>query len=145
MAAIAGASLLVFAASLALPALRLADGQAVPGWRLLVWGWFGLLTGDLPWFANLIYAVALACFVNRSWDLAWRLAAASALFGSLSMLVGDWWFDSADHRAVVGLGPAFYVWQAAFLLLAASAWAFTQGDVGSVMARREDGACNSAI
>src|SRR5262245_41404960 len=53
-------SALCFVASLPMPALLFAHDPPVKGITTLLWGWWGLVKGDFPWFANPLYAAALA-------------------------------------------------------------------------------------
>jgi hypothetical protein len=48
-------SLSLFIASLAMPALQFRQHPPVLGLTTLLWGWWGVFTGDFPWFANGAY------------------------------------------------------------------------------------------
>ena len=48
-------SLSPFIASLAMPALEFRQHPPVRRLTTLLWGWWGVLTGDFPWFANATY------------------------------------------------------------------------------------------
>jgi len=59
------ASLALFLASLGLPALEFATREPVRGSVALCWGWWGVLTGDFPWFANPLYFASLTLALMR--------------------------------------------------------------------------------
>ena len=111
------ASLALFLASLFFPALRFQDHSPVSGGQALAWGWWGLLTGDLAWFANPAYLAGLILISRRRVGGA-RIAAVGALgLASLSVLAGEWWFNEGSGTPITGLGLAFYIWMASLASL----------------------------
>jgi hypothetical protein len=111
------ASLALFMASLALPALEFADHEPERGHVLLLWGWWGFLTGDFPWLANPLYLVALI-FAGLGRRTISQLFSGSAFaVGLLSLRVSKWYFNEANATPIENLGSAFYFWMASFLVL----------------------------
>lgn len=113
----AASSLAIYIASLGMPALEFAAHPPVRGIEALCWGWWGILTGDFPWFANPLYftALLLAWFGKES--LGRIFCGVSLALGMLSLLVRAWWFNEGSSTPVERLGSAFYFWMASFLVL----------------------------
>lgn len=111
------ASLALFLASLGLPALEFATREPVRGCVALCWGWWGVLTGDFPWFANPLYFAALTLALMRKRAMSQLLCVLALGVGMLSLRVRAWWFDESKATPVEKLGPAFFFWMASFLVL----------------------------
>ena len=110
-------SLALFIASLGMPALQFREHSSVRGLTTLLWGWWGVVTGDFPWFANPAYftAVFFACLKQR---VVAMICCAFALgLGSLSHSVREWYFNEAGGTPVHRLGAAYYLWMASFAAL----------------------------
>ena len=119
-----GAKWLVLAASgscylaaLPCPALLFTLDPPVRGITTLLWGWWGLVTGDFPWLANPMYFVALLLVALSSNKMALLLCAVAIGIGARSLLVEQWYFNEAQGTPVTGLGLAFYLWMASFVVL----------------------------
>jgi len=110
-------SLSLFMASLGMPALVFREHSPVRGLTTLLWGWWGVATGDFPWFANVAYfaAVLFACLKQRT--VAMTCCAIALGLGSLSHLVHSWYFNEAGGTPVDRLGAAYYFWMASFAAL----------------------------
>ena len=110
-------SLSLFIASLAMPALEFRQHPPVRGLTTLLWGWWGVLTGDFPWFANAAYFAGLlfASLKQRAVSMACCVIALG--LGSLSYWVRAWYFNEAGGTPVANLGPAYYFWMASFTAL----------------------------
>lgn len=107
---------MLFLVSLALPGLVLETSETVAGWRLLLTAWYGLLVLQVAWLANPLFIVALVLAARRRPQAA-RVLAAGAFGIGLFSFTADIWI--ANHVRITGLGAGFYVWMAAFALLAA--------------------------
>jgi len=110
-------SLSLFMASLGMPALVFREHSPVRGLTTLLWGWWGVATGDFPWFANVAYfaAVFFACLKQRTVAV---ICCASALgLGLLSHRVRLWYFNEAGGTPIERLGAAYYFWMASFAVL----------------------------
>lgn len=108
-------ALVLYAISLTLPGLHLVDGEHVEGWRLLLTAWYGFLVLEFAWLSNPLFLFGLyQGFKNRPLS--------AGIFGTLACLVGllscraEIWI--ANHTRISELGLGFYVWMAAFFLLA---------------------------
>lgn len=111
------ASFALYLASLGIPALLFANHEPVSGATTLIWGWFGLLSFDLPWLANPLYFVAVV-LASRSKHSASQVCCAIALgVGLLSFRVRHWYFNEGSATPIEKLGPAFYFWMASFAVL----------------------------
>jgi hypothetical protein len=112
-----GLALLLYAISLALPGLHLRDYPPVEGYRILLTGWYGLMVLQVAWLANPLFAAAAIAAIRHRPRLAFGLAAAAFGIGLLSFTATNW---IAHHAYIERLGAGFYVWMAAFLVLAAT-------------------------
>ncbi|WP_052572775.1 hypothetical protein [Haloferula sp. BvORR071] len=111
------ASLVLFGVSLALPALRFVHQPAVRGYTLLCWGWWGMLTGDFPWFANPVYfAGLLACRFHKP-RLAFIFSGLCIPIGLLTLGVDEWYFNEGSGTPINGFGLAFPAWLLSFIAL----------------------------
>ena len=108
---------LSYLSALPMPALLFSGHPPVMGITTLLWGWWGVLTGDVPWFANLLYFLALGLVFLRFYKSAQLLSALALTFGCSSLYVRQWFFNEAGGTPVIGLGLAFYLWMASFALL----------------------------
>lgn len=114
------AVLIVWLASLALPALQTAGGQSLDGFEMLVRGWTGFRSGVVSWYANPLLVIAVI--------LAWRRRERSALAVSgLALLLALSSFAAGATARWAGvLVPdfgfriGFYVWLTAHLGLVAT-------------------------
>lgn len=115
------ASVLVYVASLFLPAVH-GGGTYLVG---LTIGILGFLTADsYAWYSNILYFFAILAFLFRRHKWAFSLSVAAALLGLDTFRLSQFQIDSAGYRVPVDhVGLAFYVWEAAFLILAMAAWA----------------------
>jgi hypothetical protein len=110
-------SLTLFIASLGMPALEFANHEPVRGITALLWGWWGLLTFDFPWLANLFYFMVLILVFTRNRRIVQIFSAMAFVVGLLSLRVQAWWFYEGSSTPVKKLGPAFYFWMASFAAL----------------------------
>jgi hypothetical protein len=92
-------------------------GRALSGTFVLAQGWMGVFTGDLAWFANPLYVVALMLVMLKCYRATILIAAACAAIGLLSYGAEAWWFAENKGTSIDSLGPAFKVWEISFLLL----------------------------
>lgn len=114
------AALGLYITSLFLPGLYLLDFDPATGWDILMRGWFGVFILEIPWTSNLIFAAAIIMTVLERPRIAGYLASAAFIIGLLSFRSTIWVFHNAY---ITGLGSGFYVWMAAFLILALSSFA----------------------
>lgn len=109
------AALGLFAVSLALPGLHLVDGEVVPGWRLLLTAWYGFLVLEFPWLANPLFVIGMVLLPLGRIRPAAVFGLAAFAVGLLSLRSKIW---IAHHTPIDHLGLGFYVWMAAFAVLA---------------------------
>ena len=116
------AAFLLFVISLALPGLHLADGHREYGWVQLVFGWWvGVLIFEPAWFANPLFMIGMVYLRNGSERTAGILGLAALAFGGLSYRADNWIGGATEDvfvNRITALGAGFYVWMAAFLVLA---------------------------
>ena len=110
-------SLSFFIASLALRALEFRQHPPVRGLTTLLWGWWGVLTGDFPWFANAAYFAGVLFASLKQRAVAMTCCGIALGLGSLSHWVGAWYFNEAGGTPVERLGAAYYLWMASFAVL----------------------------
>lgn len=106
-----------FVSSLLLPAFMFERRESLLGYEALMWGWWGALTFDLGWFANIAYFYGIrAGYLDRQAHA--RVASVLALaIGLTSIRTKEWWFNEAAPTPILELGPAFNVWLLSFGLL----------------------------
>ena len=110
-------SLFLFIASLGMPALEFREHPPVRGLTSLLWGWWGVITGDFPWFANPAYFAAVFFAFLRQRAVAMIFCALALGLGSLSHWVREWYFNEAGGTPVDKLGTAYYFWMTSFAAL----------------------------
>jgi hypothetical protein len=112
-------SLCLYGIALFLPALEFEAHAPVKGITTLLWGWWGLLTYDFPWLANIAYFIAIAQISMGKHAAALKYGIAAVALGLLSLLVRKWFFNEAEATPVKNLGSAFYCWMGSFVALLA--------------------------
>lgn len=116
----------LYIVSLALPGLHLLNYDPVSGWRLLLTAWYGFLIFEIPWLANIFFFVGVFMLRNdRTYRYAGFLGLAAFTVGLLSLRSKIW---IAHHANIEYLGVGFYVWMAAFLVLASFVWVPNQAN-----------------
>ena len=120
---IIGSATSLFALSLFLPALLFKSHDPLSGAHVLTWGWLGVLTLDIAWFANPAFVFASYAFLQRNFGRARIFAGGSLLLGALSFFAKEWWFNEGSGTPITGLGAAFYIWLMSFAVLFAGSWA----------------------
>ena len=108
---------LCYLAALPTSALHFANHSPVKGITTLLWGWWGVLTGDIPWLANPLYFVALVLILLGCYKSGQLLCALALVLGVRSFYVEKWFFNEAEGTPVTSLGLAFYLWMASFVIL----------------------------
>ena len=111
------ASIACFVAACCSPALLFAHDPPVRGITTLLWGWWGLVKGDLPWLANPIYFGALALAWKKKYLLAMAMSAVAISLGLRSLQVKEWFFNEAGGTPIAALGIGFHFWIASFGIL----------------------------
>jgi len=114
------AAVALYATSLALPGLYLEGHDPAYGWDILMRGWFGIAILEIAWISNILFAAALAATLMEKSMAAGCIASAAFLIGLLSLRATTWVFHNAP---ITGLGSGFYVWMAAFTILAVGSFA----------------------
>ena len=111
---IAGLGLLLFFTSLAMPAMRLDNGEVWPGSQVLMSGWLGPFIGQFGWYANPFFVTAVVfIFLRRAgWAAAFTVLALVFAVTSGMILNAVIPLDEANVRKakMIGFGPGFYVW-----------------------------------
>ena len=108
---------LCYMAALPTAALHFANHPPVKGITTLLWGWWGVLTGDVPWLANPLYFVALVLVLLGCYKSSQLLCVLALALGMRSLSVEKWYFNEAEGTPVTALGLAFYLWMASFAIL----------------------------
>ena len=112
------ASVMLYLASLALPALLFAQHVPLSGLDVLAWGWWGLLTWDPAWYANPAYVTTIVLIAMRRFGAALVAGAFAVLVGISSFFAQAWWFNEGSGTPITALGTGFYVWLLALALAA---------------------------
>ncbi len=114
---VALASGISYLAALPTPALHFANHSPVKGITTLLAGWWGVITGDIPWFANPVYFLALVLMLLGCYKSSQLLCALALGLGVRSVYVEQWFFNEAGGTPITALGLAFYLWVASFVIL----------------------------
>jgi hypothetical protein len=107
----------LYAASLLMPALRVAGGPVMNGAELLVRGWEGITRGVLAWYANPAFAVAFALTWLRRDRAAAAVSALALLLAATTAAVEATLALQMSRVPALVLLPGFYVWLAAVVVL----------------------------
>jgi hypothetical protein len=121
-----GAVALLWAAALALPALRIRGGPVLDGADLLLRGWQGASRGIFAWYANPLFAAALG-LAALGRDGAAALLSLLALGLALSSLALEPLLRlRMSSVPEIDFSAGLYVWLAAIFVLAlrSSLWAY---------------------
>jgi hypothetical protein len=107
------ASALLYAVSLVLPAIAetYPDGMRIDeqGYLILAMGWMGILIGQVAWFANPIWLLAVILFWRRRWKGAARASVAAVLLGAVSFALYSTGLPS-DSGATIRSGLLIGFW-----------------------------------
>lgn len=114
------AAIALYVTSLTLPGLHLEGHDPAYGWDILMRGWLGIAILEIAWISNILFAVALVATLMEKPVHAAYIATAAFLIGLTSLRSTIWVFH---HAPITGLGPGFYVWMAAFAILALGSFA----------------------
>lgn len=112
-------SILLYSASLFLPAFHFQHADPVFGYTLLLWGWWGLLLLNPAWLANVAYPIALLSFYSRRYERSVIAAFITAALGLASVFANEW---GQNGTPIKHLGVAFYLREASFLVLFGGAY-----------------------
>lgn len=109
---------LLWLSSAAFPALAHPKEEETLGGKLLLVGWAGIQhmmqePGYLGWIANPIFALAVLAMMGGWYGTALISSACAAGLAALSFRLVPSNVAPGLHKAIVGVGPGFYVWQAA--------------------------------
>jgi hypothetical protein len=121
---VVSASVVLFALSLVLPALGEGElGVRVePGYMILGTGYFGVLFGQLAWFANPLWVAGLVYLIRRRWKAAAICASLAVVLAAESFLLYSTGFPSDSGATIpVRLLAGFWVWWSSLWVLAAGA------------------------
>jgi hypothetical protein len=107
-----------FLASLCLPSIMFASHSPVFGITVLLWGWWGVLSGgNFAWFANFLFLSGIAGFRDKEYLLAAITGTLAIPLALTSFYAKEWWFNEGFGTPISGLGPGFYLWILGMLTL----------------------------
>lgn len=113
----------LWAASLGLPAIRVAGGPELDGLDVLVQGWRGASVGVFAWYSNPLFAVALLAAVLR-WPRAAGVASGVGLVLALTSFAASSLAQSTGGAAPeLAFGIGFYLWLLPQAVLCGWCWA----------------------
>ncbi len=136
--AVSSAAIVLYVASLGLPALEFKADPAVAGWGTLVAGWVGVVMLQPAWLANPVFFHALILFWRREYYRARNRCVVAILLALTSYFCREWYFNEAYGTPVVGLGAGFYVWVLSFITLALGIRFWINPAVLAIEAKREE-------
>ncbi|MBK1853272.1 hypothetical protein FE845_18145 [Marinobacter sp. 1-4A] len=110
-----GLCIALFGLSLLFPALIFEHREPLLGIQVLLSGWWGFLTFDFAWFANIAFFFALSQISRGVYGKALVANIFAIVLGLLSFLADEWWFNEGSGTEIIGLGVGFYIWMAAFI------------------------------
>ena len=103
--------------SLFLPAILFHSHDSLPGYHILAWGWWGVLSLNFAWFANPCYLFSMYYYHSKNYKLAGILSLVAVCLALMSLLAKKWWFNEGNSTAIAGLGSGFYIWFVSLLIL----------------------------
>ena len=122
---------LLFAASLGFPVFYfppetyLVGGQRaaseVPGWKVLLWGWDGMVRYNSPptfqghaaWLANPCFLLGMILLMRQRYRAASIVGAVTLAVALTSFRLTHTWIDPGSQRTLIGYGPGFFLWLSA--------------------------------
>lgn len=107
--------ILLYLVCLLFPGLHLVGGDVIEGWRLLLTAWYGFLVLEFAWLANVVFIFGIVAHLLKA-DKAAGFAGIGAFAIGLLSLRSTHWISNYEHISHLGLG--FYIWMAAFIVLA---------------------------
>jgi hypothetical protein len=113
---LASIAAMLYLGSLGLPALLFERHEPLPGYHVLLWGWWGILAGSIAWFANPAIFLAARMFLRGRLRLASVLSLVATLLSATSPYAKEWWFSEAAGTRIIGLGLGFRLWVASFVV-----------------------------
>jgi hypothetical protein len=129
---IAAASLVLYTAAFALPALRFTydngEVRVMPGWEAAFLGWAALLVYNFGWLANFVYVPGVLLVAIGWWTLAAAFGVTAALLALQSLMLFGVTM-AADEGGVrkmslTGLEAGYFAWLTAIAAIAiGSIWA----------------------
>ncbi len=99
------------------PALLFEQHDALQGFEVLMLGWLGVLSADFAWFANPMFALSLVFLLLGHPRKSAATSAVGFAIGLLAVFAKEWWFNEGSGTPIKGLGSAYYVWMASFVVL----------------------------
>ena len=114
----------LWAASLALPAVRVAGGPDLDGFDILRQGWQGARAGVFAWYANPLFVIAV-CMGLFAWQRCAGVISGLALVLALtSFAASELAQGSGTAATALFFDIGFYLWLAAQMGLLLWSWAF---------------------
>ncbi len=99
--------------------LSVVEQTELRGYLVLALGWYGVVTGEMGWFANLVFFVGVAQLSSKGTikSALSLLLAAAILTLAATTLFWDKSFGLETEEAIAGLsfGAGYYAWMAAML------------------------------
>jgi len=122
----------IYLFSLSQDAILFENHDPVSGWGVLQVGWLGALSGNMAWYANLLFVASVFLNLARKPFIGWIISLFSVLIALTSPNTKSWAFNfSGVSTKVSGLGPAYETWMLslclhlAVTLLCTAFWAIT--------------------
>ena len=114
-------ALFLYGLSLYYPALTLpwAYFKNATGLTLLTWGWYGVLSLNFSWFANIAFLVGTQLFFLKKYKHAIWFSLISLFLGSTTFML-----DSVHNNSKMQLYLGFYLWLGSFACLGAISFYF---------------------
>jgi len=114
----------LWAASLALPAVRVAGGPDLDGFDILRQGWQGARAGVFAWYANPLFVVAVGMGLFAWQRCAGVIAGLALVLALTSFAASELAQGSGIAATTLSFDFGFYLWLAAQLGLLLWSWAF---------------------
>lgn len=104
---------MLWASSLALPAIAPRNGEVLTGFDALLRGWRAAEAGVYSWYANPLFVLATIASVFGRFRTAAVLAGLGLLLALTSFAASALARNSGIPAPELGFGPGFYLWLAA--------------------------------
>ena len=112
----------IWAISLALPALAVEGAGVLTGWDVLKVGWQGIGVKLLAWYANPLFAVGVVAFAGRLFGFAGVVSGFGLVLALTSFAAREIAAGSGFPLPALTLKVGFFVWLASLCILLVISW-----------------------
>ena len=112
----------IWAISLALPALAVEGAGVLNGWDVLKVGWQGIGVKLLAWYANPLFFIGVVAFAGRFFGFAGVVSGFGLVLALTSFAAREIAAESGFPLPALTLKVGFFVWLASLCILLIISW-----------------------